>query len=103
MDHAHMLRPGFVQSRADLQDAARVEQITQLGIDRATAVRQVLGPGRDLLLDAHSKFDLARGLLARQRQRLLDQGGTTPEKASDQALFHVCHMLLNTNEFLYAP
>ncbi|HYW47468.1 MAG TPA: mandelate racemase/muconate lactonizing enzyme family protein [Bryobacteraceae bacterium] len=47
---------------ADLSDATKVEQITQLGIDRATAVRQVLGPSRELLLDAHSKFDLARGL-----------------------------------------
>ncbi|MDQ1473470.1 MAG: galactonate dehydratase, partial [Bryobacterales bacterium] len=46
----------------DLSDAVRVEEITQLGIDRATAVRKVLGGGRDLLLDAHSKFDLARGL-----------------------------------------
>jgi galactonate dehydratase len=47
---------------ADLSNAAKVEQITQLGIDRAAAVRKVLGPGRELLLDAHSKFDLARGL-----------------------------------------
>ncbi len=47
---------------ADLSDSAKVEQITQLGIDRAAAVRGVLGSGRDLLLDAHSKFDLDRGL-----------------------------------------
>ena len=47
---------------ADLSNASKVEEITQLGIARAEAVRQVLGPGRDLLLDAHSKFDLARGL-----------------------------------------
>jgi len=46
----------------DLSDGARVEEITRLGIERATTVRQALGPGRDLLLDAHSKFDLARGL-----------------------------------------
>lgn len=29
----------------------KVEQITQLGIDRATAVRQALGPERELLLE----------------------------------------------------
>jgi galactonate dehydratase len=46
----------------DLSDRTRVEEITRLGIERATAVRKVLGPDRDLLLDAHSKFDLARGL-----------------------------------------
>jgi len=46
----------------DLSDGAKVEEITRLGIERATAVRKVLGPQRDLLLDAHSKFDLARGL-----------------------------------------
>jgi galactonate dehydratase len=52
---------------ADLSDASKVEEITQLGIDRATAVRKVLGPGRELLLDAHSKFDLARGLALPKR------------------------------------
>jgi hypothetical protein len=47
--------------------------------------------------------DLARGLLARQRDRLLAESGVTADQASDQALFHLCHMLLNTSEFLYAP
>ena len=47
---------------ADLSNAAKVEEITQLGIDRAAAVRKAIGPERDLLLDAHSKFDLERGL-----------------------------------------
>ncbi|MEO8050719.1 MAG: mandelate racemase/muconate lactonizing enzyme family protein [Acidobacteriota bacterium] len=51
----------------DLSNAQMVEEITQLGVDRATAVRQVLGPDRDLLLDAHSKFDLARGLALTKR------------------------------------
>jgi galactonate dehydratase len=46
----------------DLSGAAKVEEITRLGIARAEAVRKVLGPKRDLLLDAHSKFDLTRGL-----------------------------------------
>ncbi|MGD1095224.1 MAG: mandelate racemase/muconate lactonizing enzyme family protein [Bryobacteraceae bacterium] len=47
---------------ADLSDATKVEEITKLGIGRASAVRKVLGPERDLLLDAHTKFDWARGL-----------------------------------------
>ena len=51
----------------DLSNAARVEEITQLGIDRATAVRKVMGSDRDLLLDAHSKFDLERGLALLKR------------------------------------
>jgi len=47
---------------SDLSDGAKVEEIMQLGIARATAVRKAIGPQRDLLLDAHSKFDVERGL-----------------------------------------
>lgn len=47
--------------------------------------------------------ELSRGLLSKQRERLLTQPGTSPEQAGDQAFVHVCHMLLNTNEFLYVP
>jgi galactonate dehydratase len=46
----------------DLSDSAKVDEITKLGIDRAEAVRKALGPDKDLLLDAHSKFDVPRGL-----------------------------------------
>ncbi|HVW83734.1 MAG TPA: mandelate racemase/muconate lactonizing enzyme family protein, partial [Bryobacteraceae bacterium] len=46
----------------DLSDAAKVEQVTQQGVERAEAVRKAIGPKRDLLLDAHSKFDVERGL-----------------------------------------
>ena len=46
----------------DRSDAAKVDEITQLGIDRATAVRKAIGQEKDLLLDAHSKFDVPRGL-----------------------------------------
>jgi galactonate dehydratase len=56
---------------ADLSDTARVEEITQLGIDRATAVRKTMGMDKDLLLDAHSKFDLARGLKLIERVEVL--------------------------------
>jgi galactonate dehydratase len=55
----------------DLSNATKVEDITQLGIDRAAAVRKVLGPDRDLLLDAHSKFDLRRGLALPKRLEAL--------------------------------
>ena len=47
---------------ADLSNGAKVEEITRLGIEHATAVRKAIGSGRDLLLDAHSKFDVAKGL-----------------------------------------
>lgn len=39
-----------------------IERVTALGIERARAVRGVLGPQRDLLLDAHSHFSLEKGL-----------------------------------------
>lgn len=56
---------------ADPSGSARVEEITQLGIDRATAVRKAIGPDKDLLLDAHSKFDRARGLELLKRVEFL--------------------------------
>lgn len=44
-------------------DGARaIEAHAKLGIACADAVREVIGPDRDLLIDAHSQFDLARGL-----------------------------------------
>lgn len=43
-------------------DPARIEEFTRLGIDRAAAVRQAIGPRRDLLVDAHSHFDRRHGL-----------------------------------------
>jgi hypothetical protein len=52
---------------------------------------------------AADEIDLAHGLLARQRERILAQAGVTADQARDQALFHLCLMLLNTNEFLYVP
>jgi galactonate dehydratase len=41
--------------------AAEIEAHTRLGIDCTRAVREAL-PAGDLLIDAHSNFDLARGL-----------------------------------------
>ncbi len=42
--------------------AAEKEAHTQLGVDCIAAVREVLGPEGDLLVDAHNNFDLASGL-----------------------------------------
>ncbi len=42
--------------------AAKIEELTKLGVDCAAAVRQAIGPSRDLLVDGHSHFNLERGL-----------------------------------------
>jgi galactonate dehydratase len=42
--------------------AAEIEAHTRLGVDCVRAVREVLGPGGDLLIDAHSHFDRPRGM-----------------------------------------
>ncbi len=42
--------------------AAEIAAHTKLGTDCLRAVREVLGPDRDLLVDGHSNFDLERGL-----------------------------------------
>jgi galactonate dehydratase len=44
-----------------LTDPAKIEEFSKLGLDCAAAVRQVIGPKRDLLIDVHSHFDLAHG------------------------------------------
>lgn len=52
--------------------AAERKAHIELGIDCARAVREVLGPGGDLLIDAHSHFDLAGGLDLARRMEPLD-------------------------------
>ena len=47
--------------------AAEIEAHTRLGVACIEAVREVIGPGRDLLVDAHSNFDLERGYDLLQR------------------------------------
>lgn len=42
--------------------AREIAAHTQLGTDCIKAVRAAIGPDRDLLVDAHSNFDLTRGL-----------------------------------------
>jgi hypothetical protein len=49
------------------------------------------------------EIDLTRALMSKQRERLAAQPGASAEQAPDLAFVHVCHMLLNTNEFLYVP
>ncbi len=61
----------FDEMPHDLSDAAKIEEFTKSGIACADAVRQAIGPKRDLLIDAHSHFDLDRGLqLARRMEHL---------------------------------
>ncbi|HTM49769.1 MAG TPA: mandelate racemase/muconate lactonizing enzyme family protein [Bryobacteraceae bacterium] len=56
----------------DLSDAARTEEFTKMGIARADAVRKVIGPKRDLLVDVHSHLDVDRGLQLARRMEYLD-------------------------------
>jgi galactonate dehydratase len=50
-----------------LKDPVKIEEFSRLGLDCAAAVRRVLGPKGDLLIDVHSHFDLEHGLdLARR-------------------------------------
>jgi galactonate dehydratase len=56
---------------AKIADRAQLEKFMQLGIDCAQAVRDVIGPGRALLVDAHSHFNRQDGLeLARRFEPL---------------------------------
>ncbi len=41
---------------------AEIARFTELGIERARAVRQAIGRDRDLLIDAHNHFDVKGGL-----------------------------------------
>jgi len=46
----------------DLADPVARERLTAAGIADAQAVRAAIGPDRDLLIDAHSRFSLQQGL-----------------------------------------
>jgi galactonate dehydratase len=50
-----------------VSDRAQLEHFMQLGIDCARAVRDVIGPRRDLLVDVHSHFDRQDGLALAKR------------------------------------
>ncbi|HWB96723.1 MAG TPA: mandelate racemase/muconate lactonizing enzyme family protein [Bryobacteraceae bacterium] len=54
-----------------LREEARIARFMQEGLDCAAAVRQAIGPQRDLLIDVHSHFDRSHGLeLARRFEPL---------------------------------
>jgi galactonate dehydratase len=54
-----------------LTDAKTIEEFTQRGLECAAAVRRTIGPKRDLLVDAHSHFNVERGIeLARRFEPL---------------------------------
>jgi galactonate dehydratase len=56
---------------ARLRDPAKIREFMQSGLDCASAVRRVIGPQRDLLIDVHSHFDREHGLeLARRFEPL---------------------------------
>lgn len=50
-----------------LSDERKIEEFTRIGIAAASAVRQTIGPQNDLLIDAHSHFDLQHGLKLAKR------------------------------------
>jgi len=77
-----------VIAKAGSDEEKRIEMAFRLALARRPTIEE---------------FKLSRGLLARQRERWRSEAGTTPEQAADRALIHVCHMLFNTNEFLYVP
>jgi galactonate dehydratase len=61
----------FDELSLNLADVAERARLTQNGLDCAAAVRHAIGPERDLLIDAHSRFHLAEGLeLARRFEPL---------------------------------
>ncbi|MCP5116717.1 MAG: hypothetical protein GY953_38305, partial [bacterium] len=61
----------FDHLRRDDPDAARFEHDTQVGISMVEAVRDVIGPDRDLLLDGHSRFTREQATnLARRLEHL---------------------------------
>jgi len=61
----------FDDMPAKISDRPQLEHFMQLGIDCAQAVRDVIGPGRDVLVDAHSHFNRQDGLeLARRFEPL---------------------------------
>ncbi|MBS0262148.1 MAG: DUF1553 domain-containing protein [Planctomycetes bacterium] len=93
-----MLNSQFVTEQAD-EFAKRVLQAEgdeAHRIDLAFKLALARPPGAEELV-------LSRELLGKHRQRSLSQPQVTPEEAERQSFAHLCHMLLNSNEFLYVP
>jgi hypothetical protein len=94
-----MLNGEFITGQAD-HFARRV--ISLAGADESRQIALAFQQALSRLPSAE-EVELARNLLSRHRERLLAQPETTADKAGEQALAHLCHMLLNTSEFLYVP
>jgi galactonate dehydratase len=62
----------FDEMPHDLRDEQKIEEFTSSGITAASAVRQAIGAKNDLLIDAHSHFDLQHGLKLAERFEPLD-------------------------------
>jgi cytochrome c553 len=94
-----MLNGSFVLSQAE-HLAERVKRTG--GTDPR---RRIESAFRLVLCRAPHEEEVAasRGLLFRQAKRYREQAKSTPAQADDAALVNLCHMLLNTNEFLYVP
>src|ERR1700728_345147 len=61
----------FDEMPRGLTDKTQIEHFTQIGVACAQEVRNTIGPGRDLLIDAHSHFTREDGLeLARRLEPL---------------------------------
>ena len=93
-----MLNGSFAMNRARLF-AARVRSETPGGdqaarIDRAFRLSLSRPPSEE-------EQGLAIELLRRQAVEL--SGAKNTNGSTDRPLEHLCHMLLNTNEFLYVP
>ncbi len=68
--HAVKLAPFDGMPPLDAEPAA-IEKAMDLAVECVRAVREAIGPKRDLLVDVHSRLDLARGLkLARRLEPL---------------------------------
>lgn len=62
----------FDEMPRDLGDRKLIEDFTRRGIECAQAVRQAIGPKRDLLIDVHSHLDVERGRDLVQRMEPLN-------------------------------
>jgi hypothetical protein len=94
-----LLNSPFMAAEAD-RFAQRVRQEGGAGVAEQieTAFRLALGRGPE-----EEELSAAQELLTKQTARFKELVGQTEEAAGASALGSLCQMLLNTNEFLYAP
>jgi hypothetical protein len=97
-----------LQTLTMLNDAVVLEQARGLGerVSREASGEpaRIERAFRLTLSRAPSPQDSAASAALLQRQRAFSKSqGQTGAQAEQQALVHLCHMLLNTSEFLYVP